>query len=170
MTPTLPKEYRIVRQMDDTFLSQLIRHTNADSEIQRFTRDPSRFSSKEQYEQWIAKRREIFILASDGALCGFGWCSEQDFPQEISQECSAKLTLAVRIYPPFRGKGLSVPFFASMIQLLDKERPFGEVHDDGYWLRRRAENEVAAKIYEACNFQEVARTSRDVYLVRTASV
>ncbi|HKY74438.1 MAG TPA: hypothetical protein VJ246_03955 [Patescibacteria group bacterium] len=165
---SLPHGYICERNMTDAFLKQLIERTNADEEVQKFTSDMCRFNTEEAYKSWNSRRRSIFILTNaHGVLCGFGWCSQKNIPNHLQPRSNASLTLAIRIYPPFRGKGLSIPFFMYMIRTLEREKPFGKEHERGYWIRRRLNNEVAEKVYKACGFTELTRDAEGVYLVRS---
>lgn len=142
-------------------VNQLIRYSNEDDLIKLYTSDPSRFVSREGFEEWRKKGRSIYTLTDqDKDLLGIIWFGGQsipkrDFIHEFNPE-EYGITFAIRIYGRARGRGLAQNFMKRSIGMFQNSGAFQAIPNKGIWLETSEDNEPAVKAYLRYGFQKVS--------------
>ena len=147
--------FKVTLGLDQTAVNQFTRRSCdlTDTELQRFTTDYKRICQN-GYASWYAKERYPFtLLDSEGALAGIIWFGPKEFPELVSGEVPGVQkpwdTFAIRMYEPYRGKRLALPFSQSVFEAYAKMRP-----DHAVWLDTQNENEGAIRLYKKLGFVE----------------
>ena len=122
-----------------------------DTELHRFTTDYKRICEG-GYEAWYAKERYPFgLIAADETLAGIIWFGPKEFPGLIEGVAPTTNkpwhTFAIRLYPPYRGKRLALPFAEVVFAEHAKLFPGFAV-----WLDTQNENEGAIRLYQKLGF------------------
>lgn len=140
-------------------IDQLIKYTTSDPIIQKFTSDSDRFSDQISFENW-RKNRLLFTLTDEqDILYGFIWIREKNIPIQVQADRfnpeSYGVTVAVRLYPSARGRGLLVPFLKSVFEYYLTCEDYQKAQAKGIWLLTSQENIAAQKSFEKFGFKRV---------------
>jgi hypothetical protein len=127
--------------IEDKQIDQLIEYSLTDEAVGKFTHDKERFGSREAFDEWLKKGREITVMTNNnGDLLGIFWDGTKEMP---SGDKKYNKTFGIRIYGEARGKGLSLGFMQKCIK------------EKGYWLETNDKNVVAKKLYAKFGFKQV---------------
>lgn len=133
----------IQHDITDTQIDQLIQCTKSDPHIHQHTHDQMRFASRESFEDWRKKRRDVFVLTnSSGDLLGLIWFSKKTIPDQIASE-DFDTTFAIRLYEKARGQRLSYFFMKHAFE----KRGVSKV-----WLSVKKANHIAINLYTKFGF------------------
>lgn len=128
----------------ETQVEQLILHTNTDPEIKQYTDDSNRFSTLENFQSWLCKRRKIFTLTDeDGLLHGIIWFGKKPVSPDYTN------TFAIRIYQSARGTRVAYFF---MERVFEKFINSPDYDGKGFWLEVKHSNNKAVRLYEKFGF------------------
>jgi ribosomal protein S18 acetylase RimI-like enzyme len=135
----------------DCQIDQLIDYSHTDSEVQKFTSDPSRFSDRQAFSQWLQQGRIIYTLFDkNNNLLGLIWFGQKDPPIKLN----ANFTFAIRIYGSARGQGLSQIFMKAAFNDLRKNHRQSKI--TGFWLETATDNFAALHTYEKFGFKKIS--------------
>jgi len=116
-----------------------------------------RFASLEATQQWLGKKRGMFLLLANSAggqleLAGYGWAGA-----ETSAEVTGgQTTFAVRIGQKHQGNGLATPFCRLIV---DGAATMYGGRD--FWLETWGSNGGAVHIYHKLGFETVAEKAAE---------
>lgn len=128
---------------------QLIKYSNSDSAVKKFTRDSERFKSVSSFTNWLAKRKVIYTLIDHKQnLMGLIWFSKEKFP-------GYEYTFAIRLYGAARGKNIAKKFM---------EIVFSDFGSRKVWLKVLADNFIAIKLYKSFGFQNISAEDGSVVM------
>lgn len=133
-------------------IHDLIRYTNngEDQDLQNNTSDASRFATLPLYKAWLAKDRTIYsLVTANGVLAGIIWFGYQPL---VMDGHTLNTTYAIRLYGPYRGKGLSKPFTAKCLAHYRSLHP----GCDPIWLETNANNLIAITAYKSLGCRVVS--------------
>jgi ribosomal protein S18 acetylase RimI-like enzyme len=136
-------------------INQLIEYTNSDSDISKYTGDLNRFSTREQFDNWMNKERTIYTLVDENEnLTGIVWVRESLLPEdkEYTKEFDHQefgVTFAIRLYEGARGKGLAEDFIKDSIKDFDPQKKV--------WLDTKADNFRAINLYQKLGYKIVSK-------------
>lgn len=148
----------VLKDLSKSQIKELIRLTNKDYSVKKFTHDRERFSSLKSFNSWKARGKNIYAMVGrHGKLLGIAWFSGRKAPSSIAQlakKHNCNHTFAIRNYPPARHKGLSPKF----IHIVFKD--YGVSKDNGVWLSSSKNNVDANNLYTNYGFKKVAETEQ----------
>ena len=129
----------------------------SDIELHRFTSDYKRICEG-GYETWYAKERYPYgLIASDGTLAGIIWFGPKTIPSlgDGTKTGTGETwhTFAIRLYPPYRGRRLALPFAQFVFAAHSKSFPGVPI-----WLDTATENAGAIRLYQKLGFVECGQT------------
>ena len=133
---------------------ELISNTKRDPEIKINTHDLDRFKSLNTLASWEKRKKIIYTLVdSQLRLRGIIWFGKKSMPKGTGNKLRSKkstYTFAIRIYPPFRGKGLAKKFMKAAI----KDFIFSNrgAKNSTLWLETIKGNEIAKNLYGKFGF------------------
>lgn len=104
-----------------------------------------RFKDMEAYREWAEKDRLVYLLMNGEEVGGVIWFGERE-NENIDKEYS--LTLGIRLYEGFVGKGLSKPFMSVAHEDMRRFYPAQSI-----WLDYDQDNTVAGKAYGSFGYQ-----------------
>ncbi len=138
-------DYKIVRNLDENLVRQILGFSKNDIEIRRNTTDfvegKGRFANTENFEKWLKKERSMFLfLDGNGDLLGLIW-----FGKEISQVSGLEdynSTFAIRLYEKARGKKLAQKFIEQSVGQYLQENTNAKI-----WLSSEEKNYIANNLY-----------------------
>lgn len=142
-------------------IDQLIKHTNSDEIIHKYTFDLQRFKNKQDFLGWKEKNRTIYTLTnSPGDLLGIVWFGPKEIPKDKIyihkiQQNDYSITFAVRIYKKARGKGLAKNFILECFNKYNESEEFTKLDKKKIWLETYAGNLPAVHIYHKFGFEQV---------------
>jgi len=136
---------RIKKGISKKNIEELIKYSNSDERIRKFTSDGKRFASKKSFGEWRKKKRVIYSLIDEKEnLMGISWFGKE----------GEGFTLAVRVYGEARGKGLSESFLSeTMVDFMKSEEYLG-AENKNWWLETSVDNLAAIKLYEKLGFEK----------------
>lgn len=143
--------------LTDEQVAQLVKYTNSDPDIQKYTSDNTRFKSAEIYKNWLKKiEPTVYSLVDPNRnLVGIGWFSRKKFPRaKLTKEINTDnypFTNGVRIYGDARGKGLGSWFYKF---ILDK-------CPANTWNMISVENIPSIKLHQKMGFIQVSETDKN---------
>ncbi len=136
-------EVKIRKKLSDENVEKLIKYSNFDDQIKKFTSDGERFKDKASFNEWLKKGRIIYcLLDKKNDLMGICWFGQK----------GDGFTLAIRIYEKARGKGLGYWFLKETMTSFMKEKEYQKAKNKDWWLETSEENIAAIKIYEKLGF------------------
>lgn len=134
--------YIVTKGVTDLQKTQLIKYTNSDSLIKKFTHDSERFSDVKMLNNWLTKDRVVYSLTDVRQnLAGIIWFSPKKMP-------GFRYTFAIRVYNKARGKNLAKKFM---------ELAFSDFGDKKVWLDVSDDNVVAINLYERFGFKTILK-------------
>ena len=140
----------ILKEISKDQIVQLITLTKKDSRINKFTHDLERFKNSKTFTTWKKRKKTIYTLTGrSGRLLGIIWFSQKHFK-------NYKYTLAIRVYPPLRGKGISKKFLYLVYK--DFQKRHKNLH---LWLRTSTGNSRAIKLYKSFGFKTVSQDDKN---------
>lgn len=129
----------VFRGINKNQIRQLVLKTNKDSEVKKFTHDSKRFKSERSFNLWLKNEKSIYTLTDKkGILLGLIWFAKEKFK-------NYKYTIAIRTYPPIRGKGFATRFMKLAIKDFDQK---------SIWLKASMKNYRAISLYKKIGFKE----------------
>ena len=149
-------QYKFKKGITDTQIDQLVKYSQTDPTILKFTSDPTRFKDKTSASKWINNVVVHTLSDRDGNLIGIAWFhqktlpTDRDFTEKFNPE-DFPLTFAIRIYGETRGKGLSADF---MRKSFDSFKP-GNV-----WIETSFNNIPTVKLAEKFGFKQVSKPNQ----------
>lgn len=167
----LPIKLKVVRYFSNKHIGQLVRFSNHDQNIVKFTSDRTRFSNFGKVSEWISGDISVHILTDteEDALLGLIWFRPKplDWPAPFDVHSnSASVTLAKRTYPPARGQGMIVPFFREAVQQYLGSEDHGP--SIGFWLSTRTQNTRNIAVNRKLGFKIVGTHMDDTFMLSTA--
>lgn len=104
-----PDKLVVSQGITEAQVEQLIRFSNTDIEIRKFTSDSTRFLNREKFNKWRTGGKSIYTLSNDtGELFGIVWFGEGAMPtKEFTETIDPKewgITFAIRMYGDAREK------------------------------------------------------------------
>lgn len=160
-TISLPKAHQflpVLKGIEEDQVSDLISYTGKDRNVSVCTHDDKRFKNKKTFASWRSRGKIIYTLTTrTGKLLGIVWFARKKFKNFHS-------TIAVRTYPPVRGKGLSYKFTKSVITDFQKRHK-----KTGLWLVMQKGNIPAGKLYKKLGFVKESEEKGEVYMTLTGS-
>ncbi|HJY99051.1 MAG TPA: GNAT family N-acetyltransferase [Patescibacteria group bacterium] len=137
-------KFTVLRDITETQIGDLVKYTGRDKKVSACTHDDGRFRSKKAFASWRARGKVIYTLTGrDGKLLGIVWFARKKYGKFNN-------TVAVRLYPPVRGKGLSFKF------MKEAYGDFSLKHKGSLWLSVRSDNVPALKLYKKFGFVKSA--------------
>jgi ribosomal protein S18 acetylase RimI-like enzyme len=136
---TIPKTHTklsILKGISGSQIFQLLSYTKKDQVIRKQTHDFDRFKSKKTFSAWEKRGKTIYTLINrNNKLLGIIWFSKKLFKNH-------RFTLAIRTYPPIRGRGVAKRFLDTAYQ------NFKTTHKKpNFWLKTEGNNSRALKLY-----------------------
>lgn len=155
MIATIPfknKQLTIKRGLTKAQIQQLINFAQTDALVRKFTSDQDRFKNKAAYNQWREKDRTIYSLVDNqDNLVGIIWFGEKELPKNSKY----KVTFAVRLYPPVRGRGLAATFVRTIFSHHFATDEYKKLNSRGVWLETVRTNERAVHLYDKLGFVQI---------------
>ena len=140
----------ILRGISKNQITQLLSYTKRDFQIKQYTHDSERFKNTKTFAAWKRRKKTIYTLISrKGKLLGIIWFSRKHFK-------NYKNTLAIRLYPPVRGMGLSKKFLGEVYTDFRKRHKNSRL-----WLRTSKDNPRALKLYHDFGFRTILRDKKN---------
>jgi len=130
---------------------KLIKFSNQDPQILKYTRDAKRFKSLIAFKKWSSGKHIYTLTGGKNELYGIIWFSRK--LNAKAKDC--QFTFAIRIYPPARGKGQAKSFMKQTFKLFGKQ---------GVWLSTLKKNRVAIGLYQDFGFKVVASSAKRLVL------
>jgi hypothetical protein len=135
----------------------------ADGLLREMTHDLSRFSSLAQLDRWRERDREALCLCdATGSLLGIFWVAEKPLPARddyykpvLIRTHDPRLTVAIRLYGPARGRGLAKDFSAHALAEFLGHYP----EPPALWFETRADNLVTRSLGKRMGFVEATAES-----------
>lgn len=158
----------VVREgISELQIEDLIRFSRGDKKIIFFTSDPVRFKTREAFNKWSKKGKQIYTLQNnDGDLKGIVWFGKKKLPKntvfldDMAKPADCGTTFAVRLYSEARGKGLANGFIKESIQKFRGSEFFKSAKDNRIWLSTSVDNEPAVKAYLKNSFVTVTNPDK----------
>lgn len=155
-TISLPKthlKYPVMRGIENGEISDLVSYTGRDKKISICTHDDGRFKNRRTFTAWQKRGKIIYTLVNrTGKLLGLIWFARKKYR-------SFHYTIAVRTYPPIRGKGLSYKFMKSVTDDFFKNHK-----NTGIWLSMQKGNIPAEKLYKKFGFKIIEDRKGEVVM------
>lgn len=137
--------FSIEKSLTSGQVEELIKYSQTDPIVQKFTSDKTRFRNKKKLARWIKKHPNIFVLTNKKReLLGIAWVSDK----KLSGRVKLDQTFAIRLYGDARGKGLAYDFARKVFSNFDSSK---------IWLSVHSENETAVRLYKKLGFREISR-------------
>jgi RimJ/RimL family protein N-acetyltransferase len=142
----------------DCQIDQLIKYSNTDSQIKKFTSDPTRFKNHQSFKDWLNKGRLIYTLVDkNNNLFGITWFGKKTPPIKLD----ADFTFALRLYGSARGQGLSTKFVKTVLQDLIKNKK--EIIK--LWLEVSTDNLPALHTYKKIGFKKIKKLNNKFIMI-----
>ncbi len=139
---------QITKGISKRQISQLIKYSQTDPQILKFTGDKRRFSSLAKFDKW-SKNRVIYTLTDKSKnLLGIVWFGNKN-----------GITFAIRTYPPARGKGYSVKFLTNTLKSFLKSEDYKKMGGGRIWLETHIDNLPAINLYQRTGWKEKSEKS-----------
>lgn len=152
--------YKIVHELSDEHIRQLVAYTMEDADIRWFTRDAQRFADFESAKRFIGQVK-IYALLFDDELAGIIWFTNKLLPNKsYIEEFAHNLydtTFAIRLYEPAKGKKLALPFMQEAFSQFEEQKN----QNYGIWLESRADNSRAIHLYQKFGFRKISEPDSD---------
>lgn len=154
-------DFSVQHRLTKIQAQQLVWFAQQDTAVQRFTHDELRFPDVLSTQAWASERFLVIFHPKEQLeqVAAFIWFAHEACP---FSELVAQTTIGVRVYPPYRGKGLALAFCERAL-LLAKEQGFiaaGEV----IWLKVHHENQAGLALYRKLGFQEVQHQDEQILM------
>ena len=155
----LNKDVFIQQGILDCQIDQLIKYSNTDPEIKKFTSDLIRFKDRPSFNKWLEQGKVIYTLIDKkNNLLGISWFGQKNPPIKLN----ANFTFAIRIYGLARGQGLSYPFLKTTISDVLKS---SKDKVAGFWLQVSIDNIPAINTYKKIGFKKIDTIEDKVIMV-----
>lgn len=156
---SIPKTHTnlsILKGMSKSQVAQLLTYTRKDKLIRTQTHDFDRFKSKKTFSSWEKRGKTIYTLVNrNSKLLGIIWFSKKVFK-------NYRFTLAIRTYPPVRGKGIAKKFLDAAYQ------NFKITHKkSNLWLKTAGDNPMALKLYRRFGFKTLSKNDCSANVIMT---
>jgi len=136
--------YKVINFLSDDNVEKLIKYSNSDAQIKKFTSDGKRFKNKLSFNEWLKKGRKVYCLVDkQNDLMGICWFGRK----------GNGFTLALRIYGQARGRGLGYWFLKEAMANFMNEDEYLKSTKKDWWLESSEYNIAAIKIYEKLGFK-----------------
>ncbi len=135
----LDGQISVIREIYETYPDQLIKYSEEDKIVDKFTHDRERFKNKKLFDNWRKHGKTIYVLTSSNQkLLGIVWFAKEKFEKY-------EYTFAIRMYSYARGKGLSYQFMKICFKNFNKH---------GFWLTTVKSNKAAIATYKKFGFRQ----------------
>lgn len=158
--------------LTDKQIDQLVKYSQSDAEVQKYTSDAKRFKDRDTFEErLISKPRTYYSLSDkDGNLAAIFWAGEEEIPErnypERFKKQNYKLTFAIRTYGNYRGKGLSGIFLQKAFEEFQKTDEYKNASAKGFWLATHSDNQPAIRAYTEFGFEAVDDDGHQLVMVK----
>lgn len=138
---------------------------HSDQAVQRYTHDEVRFADSRAVLTWADDRFLVILVPKNDPekVAALIWFSQKTASFAVSR---FNTTMGVRVYPPYRGKGLALDFCQQAFQQALQKKFL--TSDQAIWLRVHGENEAAIVLYKKLGFQELLREGSQVFMILPA--
>ena len=145
-------QYKFKKSITGSQIDQLVKYSQTDPIIIKFTSDPIRFKDKTSATEWLGKKVSVYTLSDkDGNLIGITWFHKKPLPiRDFTTNLNSNdypLTFAIRIYGKARGKGLSFNFM---------KQSFDDLNLETVWIETSFDNIPTIKLAEKFGFKKVS--------------
>lgn len=148
-------EYVVKKGISDSQIDELIRLSQSDHLIKKYTRDPKRFKNRESFHKWIENEKYIYILSDNSInLGGIIWFSKKDLPTKDNSH-DYGFTFSIRIYSGLRGRGLAKLFSQKALVDFALSDSYKKSLKKGFWLSVLPENIPAINLYNSLGYKEI---------------
>lgn len=178
----LGSHYEFHSGIAEKYIDQLINYTNDlnDVGVQNNTTDrlkasgePGRFSSREEYDKWLGKGREIYTLIDPATdrLKGILWLGREEIPTKGNtfvpgfDESKYGITYAIRNYGDARGAGVATEFSKKAIKLFKQTETYLGADKKGIWLEVNATNAPGINTYTKLGYRQVSEHTANGRLI-----
>lgn len=144
-------------------IEELIRYSNTDPDIVKFTHDGKRFKNRKTFNKWLPGKQIYTLTGGDKELLGISWFDKKN----NAKATGYNFTFAIRIYPPVRGHGYSEKLMRSAFSKFIKSGIYKKSPKKGFWLATRKENLFAIRLYEKFGFRRTG--NQGAYFIMTFS-
>lgn len=140
--------------ISDAQIDQLIKYTNSDPLIKKFTSDFKRFPTEEAFTRW-RKDKALYSLTDEGGnLLGFIWFEWKKLSLEGKYQ-DFGITIAVRTYSDARGKGYFKIFLEEALTDFKNSSKYKETKNNEFWVSIAKDNFVSQKAFENFGFKKI---------------
>jgi RimJ/RimL family protein N-acetyltransferase len=141
-------------------IAQLLNFSQNDPVIAKFTTDKTRFASKVTFESWRkTKGHIIYTLEGEKKeLEGIMWLSFETSPQLSPQY---GISFGIRIYEPYRGKGLSFNFMKTCFDKFHKTKSYQKTANNKIWISTSKDNLAAIALYKKSGFRQIFHPDKE---------
>lgn len=159
------KDIFIQQGILDCQIDQLIKYSNTDSEIKKFTSDPIRFKDRNSFDHWLKQGRIIYsLIDKNHNLLGIIWFGHKIPPIKIN----ANFSFAIRIYGSARGQRLSQIFMKTAFNDLLKNQSKSKI--SGFWLQVSFDNLPAVFSYQKFGFKQISQPDSSDKIIMTLEI
>ena len=157
---------RITKQLTDSQILFLIQKAKTDRKVKRFTHDPTRFTTIEEFRSW-EKNKELYGMAdSKGGLYGIIWFEKMKLPDNKTFSAPINptdygITFAIRLYDKARGQGLTRKFMGAAFSDLLRQPFYVDEEHKGIWLSTSHDNTPAVTGYQHFGFKQVTNKNSE---------
>jgi len=142
-------------------INRLIYYSSKDDLVLRFTQDKKRYKNLKTFKKDKHKRFYYSLVGKNQELAGIIWFTKKPIPKKrYSIKFNTQkygITLALRIYGEFRGKGLSYSFLKEAIKRYKKTKSYKETKANIFWVNTNFDNFAAISTYIKCGFEKVSK-------------
>jgi ribosomal protein S18 acetylase RimI-like enzyme len=144
----------VLKGISNKEIFQLLTYTRKDKLIRSQTHDFDRFKSKKTFWTWEKRGKSIYSLINkNGKLLGIIWFSKKMFKKY-------RFTLAIRTYPPIRGKGIALKFLRIVYENFKNNH-----RHSGLWLKTTGNNLPDINLYKSFGFRKASKTKNETLMV-----
>jgi GNAT superfamily N-acetyltransferase len=153
-------EVQVKNGINPIHIKKLIYYSLHDLLIEKFTSDKERYKNLKAFKKGINKRNYYSLVDVNNDLAGIVWFSNKSIPDTfVNNKLSKKIykvTVALRIYKNYRGKGLSTFFLEEAVKRYKKEF-LSRKNEYKLWLLTSKDNIPAQKTYIKCGFIKASK-------------
>ena len=149
------EDYLITDTLNDSQIDTLIRYSNTDPVLAKWTSDRKRFSTQNSTKNWLQLNPEYIVLTDiHEELLGIAWLQTKSIPADfilkLDSESEKKFTktCAIRLYSTVRGKGLGVWFYTQL---------FDRFESQYVWAKVSADNIASIHLHERLGFKQTSQ-------------